>query len=72
MEDGQVHSGIIKGEDAAEVVLAPDAIRTLHLARTSIVSIQPSAVSPMPNGYATLLTNQELADLLEFLLTNQR
>ncbi len=72
MEDGQVHSGIIKGEDATEVVLAPDAIRTLHLARTSIASIQPSPVSPMPNGYATLLTPQELADLLEFLLTNQR
>ncbi|MFM7038196.1 MAG: PVC-type heme-binding CxxCH protein [Planctomycetaceae bacterium] len=72
MEDGQVHSGIIKGEDATEVVLAPDAVRTLHLSRTSITSIQPSTVSPMPNGYATLLTNQELADLLEFLLTNQR
>ncbi|MFM7056595.1 MAG: PVC-type heme-binding CxxCH protein [Planctomycetota bacterium] len=72
MEDGQVHSGIIKGEDAAEIILAPDAIRTLHLERTSIASIQPSSVSPMPNGYATLLTPQELADLLEFLLTNQR
>jgi putative heme-binding domain-containing protein len=72
MEDGQVHSGIIKGEDATEVVLTPDAVRTLHLARNSIVSIQPSPVSPMPNGYATLLTHQELADILEFLLTSQR
>ncbi|MEY3458867.1 MAG: hypothetical protein RL215_2024, partial [Planctomycetota bacterium] len=25
-----------------------------------------------PNGYATLLTQQELADILEFLLTSQR
>jgi putative membrane-bound dehydrogenase-like protein len=72
MDDGQVFSGIIKGEDATEIVLAVDATRTLHLDRKAVLSIQPSAVSPMPNGYATLLTQQELADILEFLLTSQR
>lgn len=72
MEDGQVFSGIIKGEDAKEIILAVDAVKTLYLDRSEVVSIQPSAVSPMPNGYATLLTQQELADILEFLLTNQR
>ena len=72
MEDGQVFSGIVKGENAKEIILAVDAVRTLYLDRTAVVSMQPSAVSPMPNGYATLLTQQELADILEFLLTNQR
>jgi putative heme-binding domain-containing protein len=72
MEDGQVFSGIVKGENAREIILAVDAVKTLYLDRSEVVSMQPSAVSPMPNGYATLLTQQELADILEFLLTNQR
>ena len=72
MEDGQVFSGIVKGENAREIILAVDAVKTLYLDRSEAVSMQPSAVSPMPNGYATLLTQQELADILEFLLTNQR
>jgi hypothetical protein len=29
-------------------------------------------VSPMPNGILTLLSSQELADLLAFLQTDQR
>jgi hypothetical protein len=62
----------ISSESADEVVLSPDAQKTFHLARTSIVAIQPSNVSPMPNGLATLLSAQEMADLLAFLQSDQR
>ena len=72
LEDGRVISGIISSESADEIVLSPDAQKTFHLARTSIVAIQPSNVSPMPNGLATLLTAQEMADLLTFLQSDQR
>ncbi len=72
LEDGRVVSGIIRGENASEVVVAVDAQKTLNLARSSIVQILPSSVSPMPNGIATLLSSQELADLLAFLQTDQR
>lgn len=72
MEDGRVISGIISSESADEIVLSPDAQKTFHLARTSIVAIQPSNVSPMPNGLATLLSAQEMADLLAFLQSDQR
>jgi putative membrane-bound dehydrogenase-like protein len=72
LEDGRVISGIISSESADEVVLSPDAQKTFHLARTSIVAIQPSNVSPMPNGLATLLSAQEMADLLAFLQSDQR
>jgi putative heme-binding domain-containing protein len=72
MEDGRVISGIISSESADEIVLSPDAQKTFHLARTSIVAIQPSNVSPMPNGLATLLSAQDMADLLAFLQSDQR
>jgi len=72
IEDGRVISGIISSESADEIVLSPDAQKTFHLARTSIVAIQPSNVSPMPNGLATLLSAQEMADLLAFLQSDQR
>lgn len=72
MEDGRVISGIISSESADEIILSPDAQKTFHLARTSIVAIQPSNVSPMPNGLATLLSAQEMADLLTFLQSDQR
>ncbi len=72
LEDGRVLSGIIASESADEIVLSPDAQKTHHIARSTIVSIQPSNVSPMPNGLATLLTQQELADLLTFLMSDQR
>jgi putative membrane-bound dehydrogenase-like protein len=72
LEDGRIISGIITSESADEIVLSPDAQKTHHITRGSIVSIQPSNVSPMPNGLATLLTPQEIADLLAFLQSDQR
>jgi putative heme-binding domain-containing protein len=72
LEDGRVISGIVRGENADEVTVAVDAQKTVKLARSSILQILPSSVSPMPNGIATLLSPQELADLLAFLQTDQR
>ncbi|MFN9721187.1 MAG: PVC-type heme-binding CxxCH protein [Planctomycetota bacterium] len=72
LHDGRVLSGIITSESAEEVVLSQDAQKVFHLARTDIASIHPSNVSPMPNGLTTLLTQQELADLITFLLSDQR
>ena len=72
LHDGRVFSGIITSESAGEIVLSQDAQKTHHIARTEIASIQPSNVSPMPNGLTTLLTQQEMADLITFLLSDQR
>lgn len=72
LEDGRILSGIITSENQDEIVLTQDAQKTHHIARSSIASIQPSNVSPMPNGLITLLTSQEMADLLAFLQTDQR
>ncbi len=72
LNDGRVLSGIITSESGDEIVLSQDAQKTHHIARSDIASIQPSNVSPMPNGLTTLLSHQELADLITFLLSDQR
>jgi len=72
LEDGRVISGIITGEDQDEIVISIDAEKTSHIARSAIVQLQPSNVSPMPNGLITLLSHQQLADLLAFLQSDQR
>ena len=72
LDDGRVVSGIISSESADEIVVAIDAQKTSHVARSGIVQILPSAVSSMPNGLITLLSQQELADLVAFLQSDQR
>jgi len=72
LEDGRVVGGIITGESAGEIILTVDAQKQLHIDRSNITQILPSAVSPMPNGIATILSPQELADLLTFLETGGR
>ncbi len=72
LDDGRVISGIIKGENADELMIATEAQKITHIARPAIQQIYPSSVSPMPNGILTLLSSQDLADLLAFLQTDQR
>ena len=72
LAEGRVVGGIITGESSGEIILTVDATKQLHIDRTDIAQILPSAVSPMPNGIATILSPQELADLLTFLETGGR
>ena len=70
--DGRVIGGIITSETGDEIVISPDAQKTHHISRKDIAEIVPSNVSPMPNGVATALTQQEIADMIAFLLSNAR
>ncbi len=72
MNDGRIVSGIVISENRDELVISLDAQKTVTLARADVDEITPSAVSPMPNGVASLLTPQELADLVEFLRSPDR
>ncbi|MBL8816184.1 MAG: HEAT repeat domain-containing protein [Planctomyces sp.] len=67
LNDGRIVSGIVISEDRDGIVISLDAQKTFSISRDTIEEIIPSSVSPMPNGVATLLTPQELADLIEFL-----
>ena len=70
-KDGRTQAGIIISESRDEVVLGIDATKTAHIARTDIEEILPSNVSPMPNGMIKVLTREELADVVEFLLSRK-
>jgi putative heme-binding domain-containing protein len=62
-------SGILKKDAANEIVIANGPNSELHIPRGDIVSVQPGTVSLMPQGFDSILTPQELADLVAFLRT---
>lgn len=72
LNDGRVVSGIVTSESGNEIVISVDAQKTHRISRADIAEIVPSSVSPMPNGLATALTQQEIADVIAFLLSNER
>ena len=68
---GETHSGIVRKDTTAEVILATGPETDVHLARPEIADMQPGTVSPMPPGMEAVLTKQELADLVAFLKSRQ-
>ena len=69
--DGRSASGIIKDAGAEEIVLQTGPTAVERFARDAIESITTSPVSLMPKGYDTLLSPQELSDLIAFLSANR-
>jgi putative heme-binding domain-containing protein len=68
---GKTHNGLIKSETPEEVELVVGAEQTVRIPRKDIEDIQPSKVSVMPAGIEKVLTPQELADLLAFLMSRK-
>jgi len=66
-EDGRAFSGIVREETPAEVVIQTNVTTSERIPREAIESIEPGTVSLMPKGYDTILSPQELADLVAFL-----
>jgi putative heme-binding domain-containing protein len=64
---GAVHGGLLRSERADEIVLTQGEGQDVRIRREDIEDIQPASISPMPAGYAEVLTRGELADLLAFL-----
>jgi len=64
---GEELSGILRKDAPDEIVIATGPETEQHIARRDIVNLQPSPASPMPPGYESMLTKQELADLVAFL-----
>jgi putative membrane-bound dehydrogenase-like protein len=68
---GDDFTGIIKKDAPDEVVLATGPETEQRVARADIAEMRPGAVSIMPQGLDQLLTKQELADLLAFLVATK-
>jgi putative heme-binding domain-containing protein len=65
--DGKTVNGMIVGETADAVYLRTSQLAEIRLARKDIEEIAPSSVSLMPQGLEKTMTDQEFADLLEYL-----
>jgi putative membrane-bound dehydrogenase-like protein len=63
-----VHTGVRQGSGGGQAVMLVcgpgDVVR---IPRKEVISMEPSSVSLMPDGFDTALTKTELADLLAFL-----
>jgi putative membrane-bound dehydrogenase-like protein len=65
--DGKTASGMIVAETTDAVYLRTSQLAEIRLARKDIEEIVPSNVSIMPQGLEKTMTDQEFADLLEYL-----
>lgn len=70
-KSGQTHNGLIRRENAEEVVLATGAHQEVRIPRSDIEEIRPSTVSVMPAGLDTQLTREQIIDLVTFLKSRQ-
>jgi len=65
--NGKTTSGMIVAETTDAVYLRTSQLAEIRLARKDIEEIAPSNISIMPQGLEKTMTDQEFADLLEFL-----
>ena len=65
---GGGHTGIIKERTPDEIILATSAQTSVRIPRADIVSTEILDMSLMPQGFDQLLNNQEMADLMAFIL----
>ncbi len=66
-EDGQVFSGLLVAETATSVTLRRAEGLEVTMPRSQIEELRASGKSLMPDGLEQQLTEQDVADLLEFL-----
>jgi putative heme-binding domain-containing protein len=70
-KDGDNQYGIIRKNDAEEIVLVAGPTQTIRMAKSNVKEIRPGTVSIMPQGLDQQLSPQELGDLLAFLKSRQ-
>ncbi len=66
-KNGGEFFGLLRGDAADGIVLATGPQTEARIARADIAEMKAGSVSPMPQGYDSILTTQELADLIAFL-----
>lgn len=66
-DSGELVLGIIKSESSEALQVAPAPGLTVTIPRSEITDMRPADTSLMPAGLETLLTPQEMSDLIAFL-----
>jgi putative membrane-bound dehydrogenase-like protein len=65
--DGDVQSGILRRNDAEEVLIVTGPDKEQHIPRKDVKTMRPGNLSVMPAGLDQQLAPQELSDLVTFL-----
>ncbi|HTO04815.1 MAG TPA: HEAT repeat domain-containing protein, partial [Opitutus sp.] len=66
-KNGQVLGGLLRKDSPEEIVLAAGPGSETRIPRPDVAEMAPGTVSIMPQGLDSLMTQQELADLVAFL-----
>ncbi|MFK5920798.1 MAG: c-type cytochrome [Verrucomicrobiota bacterium] len=69
LSDGRILSGLIVSENKRQVVLKTAQGQRIEIAASEIEKKQAQTMSLMPEGLVAALSEQDLADLLEYLTT---
>jgi putative heme-binding domain-containing protein len=69
MADGTVHAGLVRSDSTTELHLATPGGGGLVLPRGQILTMVPMAVSMMPQGLDAALGEENLLDLVAYLLS---
>lgn len=67
-KSGETQAGLLVSENAREVTIKTALGQTVTVPRETISKLEPSRLSLMPEGLEAGLTDQDLANLLEFLI----
>jgi putative heme-binding domain-containing protein len=69
--DGRVATGLVVRDGPEAITLRTTDLSEIRIPREGVEAINPSTGSLMPDGLETIMTRQELRDLLEFLITQR-
>jgi putative heme-binding domain-containing protein len=66
-DDGRIHNGLLSTETASSMTLLNSESKSVTILRSEIEEIRASGKSLMPEGLEKEVTQQDMADLLQFL-----
>ena len=69
LNDGQVLTGVLRDE-AGQMILGDNKGNSTTIDRTEIDQMKPAKISVMPSNLTDKLTNEQLRDLMTYLLTH--
>ena len=72
LKNGQSHTGVVVNMNGDRVTINTDMSnpnQRVSVQRTQVASIEPSKVSPMPPGLLNLMREDEVMDLLAYILS---
>ena len=72
LKNGQSHTGVVVNMNGDRVTINTDMFnpnQRVSVQRAEVASIEPSKVSPMPPGLLNLMREDEVMDLLAYILS---